>query len=106
MLINLLHFFAPCALCAVSNAMNSMVNSQQLFSSIVTAIKEVDEQARSSSRQSIKDIRKQNQESQGESAASAAKKIVTSSRQIPMHARLEASATKSTNAGAAAALQE
>ena len=44
----------------VSTGFNAAVNSQQLFSTIVTAIQEVEQQAKTSSseRQSIKDIRK------------------------------------------------
>ena len=73
------------------------MNSQQLFSTIVTAIQEVEEQARtsSSSRQSIKDIRKHSRvqvDADGEESK-AKPKVVSSSRQIPMHARLDAKNT-------------
>ena len=88
--------------CTASSSLNSTVNSQQLFSSIVNAIKDVSAEVKSSTSQrpSIKDIR-----AGGKNAAAAEdstsattnqsqKVAVGSSRQIPMHARLEASNSK------------
>ena len=82
----------------VSTGLNSTVNSQSLFSSIVTAIKDVEEQAKTSSsqRQSIKDIR-QKAKADGPTA-------ITSSRQIPLNARLEFSGAKNAAAAEATAI--
>mmetsp|Transcript_28895 Transcript_28895/g.35701 ORF Transcript_28895/g.35701 Transcript_28895/m.35701 type:complete len:140 (+) Transcript_28895:108-527(+) len=99
----LLNKFEKATLAQVSTGFNAAVNSSQLFTTIVTAIKEVEEQARtsSSSRQSIKDIRKKSSASASSTVAETddaasekkAAKLI-SSRQIPMHARLEATNKK------------
>ena len=65
--------------------MNSMVSSQALFTTIVSAIKDVEQQARDRPRQSIKDMKRQRTGAEEEEKKKAK---VSSSRQIPMHARL------------------
>ena len=76
-------------LSAVSSSLNATVSSQQLFSTIVGAIKDVEEKSKSGQRQSIKDMRGRGK-AQAAAGQESERAPVTSSRQIPMHARLQA----------------
>ena len=68
-----------------------MVNSMQLFSSIVSAIREVEAEAKASVSQ-----RQSKQDNKDKQSVP-----ITSSRQIPMHARLNASTINSISSSAA-----